>query len=397
MGEQTLRRGFITTLLCCPLHLIAGEWSGNLSAESQYFPDEPLSSQQYSGYTSISIEPEYYHKRDNGNQLFTFSLFAREDSHDHNRSHTDIRDLSIITIGKHHEWRIGIRKVFWGVTESLHLVDIINQTDLVENLDEEDKLGQPMINLALIRDWGTVDIFILPYFRERTFPDISGRPRTVIPVDSDNAIYESDREQKHLDGALRWSHSIGDWDLGISYFAGTGREPDLVPTLTSSGALVLTPSYSLIRQFSADIQATKGSWLWKLEALRRSDRFEDFEAAVAGLEYTFYGIVGSMDMGIVNEYLYDNRKIGTAAFQDDVMLGLRLSLNDTQSSEALIGIIRDNDDDTRLVFVEASRRFGEHWKADLELRGFSGGTASTSPLFDFRQDNQLRLTLGYYF
>jgi len=61
----------------------------------------------------------------------------------------------------HHRLQVG----FWGVTEFQHLVDIINQTDLVENIDTEDKLGQPMINLALINDWGTVDLFIMPYFR----------------------------------------------------------------------------------------------------------------------------------------------------------------------------------------------------------------------------------------
>ena len=36
---------------------------------------------------------------------------------------------------------IGLGKVFWGVTEFNHLVDVINQTDLVEGIDGEAKLG----------------------------------------------------------------------------------------------------------------------------------------------------------------------------------------------------------------------------------------------------------------
>ena len=36
--------------------------------------------------------------------------------------------------------------------------------DLVENIDTEDKLGQPMLNLAFIQDSGTVDFFVMPYF-----------------------------------------------------------------------------------------------------------------------------------------------------------------------------------------------------------------------------------------
>ena len=50
----------------------------------------------------------------------------------------------------------GVRRVFWGVAESNHLVDVINQTDAIENPDQEDKLGQPMLNLAY------VEYFCLP-------------------------------------------------------------------------------------------------------------------------------------------------------------------------------------------------------------------------------------------
>ena len=107
---------------------------------------------------------------------FELILFGRVDQHDRNRTHGDIREAFFELFFD--EWTLGfgIHKVFWGVTESRHLVDIINQTDLVENTDGEDKLGQPMLNLALIGDYGTVDLFVLPYFRERTFAGADGRP-----------------------------------------------------------------------------------------------------------------------------------------------------------------------------------------------------------------------------
>ncbi len=101
------------------------------------------------------------------------------------------RELSWQLVSRSWELRIGVRKVFWGVAESQQLVDIINQTDLVENVDGEDKLGQPMVNIALIRSWGTVDFFLLPWFRERTFPGQVGRLRFAQPVDTDNPAYES--------------------------------------------------------------------------------------------------------------------------------------------------------------------------------------------------------------
>jgi len=151
---------------------------------------------------------------------------VRFDQHDSERSHFDIRELTWLKAAPDWELRVGFRKRFWGVTESQHLVDIINQTDLVDHPDSEDKLGQPMFNLALIRDWGTVDFFILPGFRERTFPGSEGRLLSGgIPIDIDQTRYDSGAQEKHVDWAVRWAHYFGDWDVGLSHFSGTSREP----------------------------------------------------------------------------------------------------------------------------------------------------------------------------
>ena len=151
-----------------------------------------------------------------------------------------------------YEWTVGVSKVFWGVAESQHLVDIINQTDLVENIDQEDKLGQPMVNLSLIRDWGTVDLFVLSYFRERTFPGSKGRLGPRPTVDTGAAIHESGAGGRRTDLALRWSHSLGDYDLGLAWFHGTSREPRLLPRLGPGGEASLIPLYEVIDHFSLD-------------------------------------------------------------------------------------------------------------------------------------------------
>jgi hypothetical protein len=293
------------------------------------------------------------------------------------------------------EWelRIGIRKVFWGVTESQHLVDIINQTDAVENPDGEDKLGQPMINLALIKDWGTLDLFILTSFRERTFPGPEGRLRTHPRVDTDQALYESSREERHIDVALRWSHFIGDWDVGLSHFKGTSRDPSLI---LSSGVLI--PLYEQIQQTGVDLQATKGGWLWKLEAIHRHGQGETYNASTTGFEYSFYGVFETTaDLGLVVEYLYDDRnQAATSPFQNDTMLGLRYVLNDEQSTEALLGAITDLDNHALAYSLEASRRIASNWKLNIESR-FYQDIPANDPLYAFSQDDYLQIDLGYYF
>ena len=297
----------------------------------------------------------------------------------------------------------------------MHLVDIINQTDLVESFDGEEKLGQPMIDLSLIRDWGVVDLFVLPWFRERTFPSEDGRPRFAVPIDTDNPIYESSAEQHRVDLAARWSQSIGEWDIGLSYFYGTSREPRFVvlPTAIDPVAGIVneaTPLYEIINQASIDLQATYGSWLWKLEAYTRGGQGDRFVSAAGGLEYTFVGVRESaIDIGIIAEYLYDGRndEIGsiefrpgkafsTSPFQNDLVLGGRFTLNDAQSTELLAIAIIDLEGGGQTYTLEASRRIGNDWILAVEGNGFSNVPENTT-LGSFKKDSNIRLKLTRYF
>ena len=139
-----------TFLFACCLSAQAqgpGTWRGNVTLEGRFFLEEAQFPDQQHENGSISFQPEYSREWDDGYQQFVFTPFLRLDQHDPERSHADIRELFWQKSGATYDLRLGIRHVFWGVTESQHLVDIINQTDLIENVDGEDKLGQPMLNV----------------------------------------------------------------------------------------------------------------------------------------------------------------------------------------------------------------------------------------------------------
>ena len=391
---------YLLTIICITLSfsVTAGQWSGYLGTEFRYFPQDARDPRQHDENFSLLFEPEYYHEWDSGSQSLAFVPFVRLDQHDDERTHFDIRELTWLKAAKNWELRVGLRKVFWGVTEFQHLVDIINQTDLVENIDTEDKLGQPMINLALINDWGTIDLFVLPYFRERTFPGIDGRLRTHPEVDENLSKFESSAEEKHIDLAIRYSHYFGDWDIGVSHFYGTSRDPRLIPTLNSSGSVVLAPFYDIINQTSIDLQATKGNMLWKFEALHRNGQGKTYNAAASGFEYTFVGIFDSaIDLGVLGEYHYDERgESAPTIFEDDIGTGMRIAFNDEQSSEALMGLIWDRNTGGKFLNIEASRRIGNDWMLEMESR-LLFSQSSSDPAFAISRDDYLELFLTYNF
>ena len=201
-----------------------------------------------------------------------------------------------------------------------------------------------------------------------------------------------------MDFAARWSHTVGDWDVGLSHFYGTSRDPVFRPSLDAQGVPFLTPRYDIINQTGLDIQATKGDWLWKFEGIRRSGQGDSFFALTAGFEYTLFGVMeSSADLGLIAEVLYDDRDDrAPTPFERDVFLGARLALNDEQSTEVLAGVIQDTNGEGRFYNVEASRRLGDRWTVELEARVFSGVNRD-DPSFSFRNDDHVQFTLLRYF
>ena len=400
-----MRTGQILFMVIClmgigslvPSGALAGELSGYVGLEGRFFFHEGMFDEQEKDNGSVVLEPELYHEFLSGHS-FTFVPFYRCDSADSRRSHFDIRELNYLWLNDDWELRFGVGKVFWGKTEFVHLVDIINQTDLIEHIDEEDKLGQPMVHLSVPRDWGVLDMFVLPWFRERTFPGQKGRLRTGLKIDTDHARYESGAEEHHVDFAVRYSHTIGDWDFGIYNFTGTSREPTLLADTNKNGRPILVPYYEQINQTGIDAQLVTGDWLWKLEGLYRTGQEEDYFASVGGFEYTFVNIAESrMDLGVIGEYAYDERgEEATTVYDNDAMFGARLMVNDADSSELLVGLIQDLNSSARGVKLEASRRFGSNWRLTLEAWAFFD--LPEEDLYHSLQDDDfIRLQLAYYF
>jgi hypothetical protein len=355
----------------------------------------------------LTVEPEMVWSLAEGEHTIVFKPYARLDSEDEERSHADIRELSWMTYGDDWELTAGLSKVYWGVAESQHLVDIINQTDFVEAPDGEDKLGQPMIKFTAIRDWGTVTGFVLPGFRERIFPGEEGRFRTALLIDTDKADYQTGEEDAHVDYAVRWNHTIDAYDVGVSWFNGTSRDPIIAPNRTFDKLL---PFYAQINQLGLDLQATLDSWLWKFEVIYRTydesvkSSFanfgvEDYAATTGGFEYTFYGPFETVwDWGVLAEYQYDSRENSSIAIgQNDAFLGSRLAFNDAASSAILAGISQDLDNaGTQSFVMEFATRINQGLTLNVDIFLLMSDDVDNVS-YQFKRDDYVQLSLNYYY
>jgi hypothetical protein len=372
--------------------------AADVEMQSRFFTQEARwpGQESQAGQISLAATVEFRWRSADDDQRASIIPYLRWDATDEERSLLDLREAYWAWEAESFELLVGANTVFWGVTESVHLVDILNQTDAVADIDGEDKLGQPMVNLAMQRDWGLINLYVMPFFQERTFAGADGRLRTPLPVDTDRPQFESSAEENHVDLALRYSHYVGDVDIGLSLFSGTSREPRLLP---DADGTALLPYYDQINQFGVDLQYTRDAWLWKLESIVR-DGFDDtFVAAVGGFEYTLYQVGGSTaDVGLLLEYQYDGRgEFEPVTIADnDVFAGARLALNDTQNTAVLAGAGYDVDTNEMFINVEAERRLGEDYVLELRARAFSGARQD-KPTYTLARDDYLQLQLSRYF
>ena len=388
------------------------EFSGRVSMETRLHPESAVHPGQRSHASGLAAEATAYVEDEEGRSL-TITPFFRYDAGDPDRTHADVREAFLLLYGDagENEWelRLGADRVFWGVVESRPLVDIVNQTDLVEQPNEKTKMGQPMAHFTWSGEWGALELFGLTWHRPRTFPGRHGRLRSGLVVDHDLTSYESSAKEWHLDFAGRYSASFGPFDVGISVFDGTSREPTLLPALAASEP-VLAPHYEQIRQFGLDTQLTTGDWILKLEAIHRAGaqnrRFvhplgyeeEDYAAFVVGGEYTFYSVWDSdSDLSLLAEWTRDGRgRWATNVFENDLFLAARLGLNDEQSTEFVLSTLASVDTSSRFLSAEFKRRLSDQWSLHVESTIYldiDGNDAA----HDVRRDSFIGVNLDYNF
>lgn len=382
---------------------------GFFEAEGRWFPQDSRDGAPDHLIGSMAMEPTVEYSWKGGSQFLRFTGFARVDTVTENRTHADVREAKYVGVFGPLELTVGVDRRFWGVTEAVHLVNIINQVDTLEDVDFEDYLGQPLISATYTTQIGTISAFLMPYFRERLFPTGEDRPNLPIKINRTLTQYESGNNNWHPDWALRWSLREGPVDLGLSYFSGFSREPQLLLSFDTQGQPQLIPRYNLIDQVGIDLQATLGSMLLKFEGIHRWDPVKDYAAFAAGFEYTFYGVSkGGADLGVLAEYLYDERGKGrplapgippfsnVSPYDDDIFVGFRWSGNDIASTEILGGAIVDLDTKSKAFVVEASRRLGNNLRISLDGRFFTS-VSTRDILWPAGDDDFIQLKLQWHY
>ena len=344
----------------------AGQWHGEVALENRLYPAASPAHEP-----SLVVDLERTLRLPGRGGRVVVRPWLRLDPTGSGRSRADLRELSWALFSDRWEVRAGLREVFWGVTESRHVVDVLNQRELVAGGTGFVKLGQPMVSGAAFGPWGAAELHLVPWFRERPFEGRDGRLWSPLPVAGGAAVRGPGAGGPGPDWAVRWSRRSGPLELGATYFRGTDRDPTFHRDRVA-GEAALVPRYGVVGQASVDAQWTGGPWLVKLEAMTRDPEGGRFVAAAGGVEYAF-----APHLSVFLEYAHDGRgRAATTSLQDDAYLGARLLLQDGQLGA---GVHLDRRSGNALLAASGERRLGAGASLRVELTGFLGAAGLEPP------------------
>lgn len=309
----------------CPLsHALDSTW--DLSVGDRYFFSEAVEpfvpqgeDYQNSSYISGEISADWAHN----NFSFETHFYGNWDSKDESRRYTNIQQALLRYSRGNFSVSGGVDTFYWGVSETINILNTVNQSDLRKSIDGKEKFGQSHVSFSYASGVHSVKVFYLPTFNKLEFPY---RPATKVPVEPDKAVCESGA----CDGSsgLRWDVALDTGDLAFSFFRGTRRDPILIPSPELLGTLI--PNYVNTQYAAMDGVYFLAGTILKAEYKYGDEIDKSFYAYNIGIEYPTYPnstIINSAN--IVLEHTKDSRdQLAESIGQNDVFIGGRFMLGD---------------------------------------------------------------------
>ena len=357
------------------------EQRAEITGEASWYPRKAAHGGQASSFMHVEAKPELYIAGDEIELL----VQPRLTTANRGSGQADLREAHVSGRAGNADYLVGSTILFWGQTEIYNPVDIVNSRDFSRGLQRSEKLGAPMARLSVPAGAGQIDLMAVD-FVANIYPESPLRERIGLKVNNRTPTFSGSARKSDVATAARWSGYVGDLDIGVSWFRGTGNAPRLLPLSDGS----MTPDYSRITQTGVDLQYLMNETALKGEFIHRSGQYDTvgvartYRAGVIGLERTIYDFDGNgRDMVLIGEYAYDSRRLKAhSGFQNDIALGARFLWNDVEDTEVLALVIRDLDNGAQTSSVSASRRISDQITFDAQIRYPTryGHDAQSAPL-----------------
>ncbi len=371
------------------------EYKGNIGFQSSYVDHDIVGKRDKQNALRMNLEL----KQKTSNGQIVFNGKAIYDVDDKNRRYFDANDLYYKHEFENSDLLIGRNTRFWGAMEFYNHTDAFNTKDWRDNpFDYDAKIGSN--NIAYTQYFENSDLAVIAKIgQERQRIQDAKSVNSFLPANYNDKL-QTQKNKNRPTVYVKYTGSAEEtqFDYAVIYQNGYDEQRYLTPI----GASLYQNAY-LVDKVMAYATLVSGETIYKTElAYTKSDevRVSDYAQYSAGIEHTLYGIWGKSDLGLLAEYYkYDVKESNKLEardfgnlFQDDVVLGVRLTLNDSSDSDVLGGISIDRDNQEKLIFVEYNTRLFEKYKLGLSYQHLEPKTGSM-----FKELDSAMVEFGYYF
>jgi hypothetical protein len=379
---------------------------GGVSLESRIFdPDGDETTEDFGVAVSSNMEVKY--------QSSPWSVvlrgFARLDALDETRNIADLQEGHVGFVSDRLTVRVGSQIINWSATEALHPADVLNSRNLDSNLDDLEKLGEPMVELRLRFLQGSIELYYMPVRITPNLVGSSSRLSLAPPGIEFGDILWLGRDGRPSDaffahqGAARITQTIGPADIAVHIVDHNDRhEPTFtIDPLTGE----IRPTLHWMTQVGFTYVHVLGAMVLKLEGARRMFRRADDDAlpgvttipdhnkAALGFEYNWTTSAGHEATVVAEaQAVLESREVRTQLgeiFQRDVLVGYRHFFNDVKARELFAGLAVDLETPNEYVAIlRYDQRLTDVWSV-------GGSLHSIRILKRAIQQTQLSLTRNF--
>ncbi len=380
------RVAFVACLLSATTASAQLSSRGHVGLETRAFvPDRDDATEDWGLGLSARVEMAHRH-RPFREQI---RAFARIDTLDDERNIVIPEEAWFGARTKWFRTRLGAQMLDWTATEAFHPADVINSRNLDSNIENAEKIGEPMYFLGVKFFQGEISGYYLPMRLAPNIPGPSSRlsfsPVEVSGarwVDRDGAISASMFEHQW---AATISQTLGPVDVAVQVLQHNDRSQ---PTVVLDDALSPHPLYHQVTHVGLTAVWPTEYLSVKLEgAYRMFDDDVDFTGYVpvagtvpedhaqiaVGFDFGWEWESGHESTWLLEGQAVlgpdDDERRRLSPFQADVLIGYRHVFNDIDSKELLLGVILDVEDPEQLI-VNANyrQRLSDTWSLEASLR-----------------------------
>lgn len=382
----------LVALLLSPAHAaLADTFSrGSVSIESRAFePDDVEHTEDVSVALTSRLEIKY--------RPAPFALVARGlarlDALDDDRNIVSLEEAYGAFTAGPFTLRLGSQILNWSATEAFHPADVMNSRNFDSDLENLEKLGEPMVEAELQFLQGAISLYYMPFrIAPKQVPNSSRLSFVPRAFDLGDELWV-DRDGKKSDedffpqAAVNLSQTIGPADISLQVIDSADRQQ---PSFTFDPVnQEVRPTYHSVTHVGLTYVQVIGGLIIKLEAARRNfydvapeesddildvTEVPDHEQLAGGLEYG-WTTAGGHDATVIAEGQVVGLREDSATrrqlspLQNDVLFAFRYAWNDLKSREFVAVFISDVERPYEYVVAgRYGQRLSDTWSISGTLR-----------------------------